>query len=129
MYSKGSTGVGMVENVSKCFEYTIMPSLHKINTIKRKCENRTCLNNKLCRLRNILKFLKKTRLHHNSTLLRFSTFLKIRSQSIATMLPCCHTLESLLTSSEQASISSPLLAFPEVLIDSVLCTNLSRSSG
>jgi len=39
---KGAQGVGMVENVSKCFEYTTMPSLHKINTIRRKCENITC---------------------------------------------------------------------------------------
>ena len=63
------------------------------------------------------------------TYLKFSRFLKILSQFIATVLPCCHTFESLFTSSKQASISSLLLAFPEVLTDSVLFTKPARSTG
>lgn len=54
------------------------------------------------------------------TLFNLPRFLNILSQSIALMTPCCQTFESLLTSSRFVSIHSPLLGFPDLLIDSVL---------
>ena len=63
------------------------------------------------------------------TLVNLPRFLNILSQSIALMTPCCQTFESLLTSSRFASIHSPLLGFPDVLIDSVLETNSASAGG
>lgn len=62
-------------------------------------------------------------------LVNFPRLRKILSQSRAFIRPCCQTFDSLLTSSRLASMHSPLLGFPEVLIDSVLDTKSERAGG